>query len=166
MSQYIIRQVIESDLDRCFEIERTAYAGDEAATREKIGERILKYPEGFIVLELQGTIVGFINSGATDHVDMSNEEFKGLVGHDSNGHHIVIFSVVVHRNYQGQGFAGALILSFISRMTEMKKSSINLICRNKLVGFYKKYGFEYIGKSKSTHGGLSWHEMVLRLQDT
>ena len=163
MSEHKIRQVIESDLDRCFEIERVSYEGDEAATREKIRKRINEYPEGFIVLEWKGTVIGFINCGATDHVDLANEEFKDLVGHDSNGNHIVVFSVVVHREYQGQGFAGRLMDSFISRMSEMKKSSIHLICRFQLVKFYKKYGFEHIGESKSNHGGFRWHEMVLCL---
>ena len=163
MNDYKLRQVIESDVERCFEIERGSYEGDEAATREKIYKRIREYPEGFIVLELRGTVIGFINCGATDHVDLANEEFKDLVGHDSNGTHIVVFSVVVDREYQGQGFAGELMASFISRMKEMKKSSIYLICRYQLVEFYKKYGFKYTGESKSTHGGLSWHEMVLRL---
>ena len=163
MSEHKFRQVAESDLDRCFEIERGSYEGDEAATREKIRKRICEYPEGFIVLEWKGTVIGFINCGATDRVDLANEEFKDLVGHDSNGNHIVVFSVVLHRDYQGQGFAGELMASFISRMREMKKSSVHLICISQLVGFYKKYGFEYIGESNSRHGGLRWHEMILCL---
>ncbi len=163
ISQFKIRQVNESDLDRCFEIERDSYEGDEAANREKISKRIREYPEGFIVLEVQGIVVGFINCGATDSVELANEDFKDLIGHDSNGSHVVIFSVVVHRAYQSQGFAGKLVTSFIFRMREMEKISIYLICRDNLIGFYKKYGFEYIGASKSTHGGLNWHEMVLFL---
>ena len=163
MSDYIIRNVIESDLDQCFEIERVSYEGNEAATIEKIKKRIQKYPEGFIVLEWRGIVVGFINSGATDHVDLANEEFKDLIGHDSNGNHIVIFSAVVHRDYQGKGLAGRLLTDFVIRIRKMQKKSIHLICRDNLIDFYKKYGFQYIRKSDSTHGGLSWHEMVLPL---
>ena len=61
MSDYKIRNVVKSDLDRCFEIEKVFYEGNEAATREKIRKRIHKYPEGFIVMELNGMVVGFIN---------------------------------------------------------------------------------------------------------
>lgn len=163
MSETLIRNVTESDLDRCFEIEQISYEGDEAATKEKIKKRIQDYPEGFIVMEAGGDVVGFINCGATDDVDLANEEFKGLVGHDSNGKHVVIFSVVVHRDEQGKGFAGKLLTEFISRMRKMQKSSIHLICRDKHIDFYKKYGFTYIRPSDSTHGGLSWHDMVLAL---
>ena len=163
MSDYKIRNVAESDLDRCFEIEQVSYEGDEAATRKKIRKRIRQYPEGFIVLDLNGMVVGFINCGATDNVDLANEEFKDLIGHESNGKHIVIFSVVVHKDFQGKGFAGKLLADFINRIKRMQKRSIHLICRDNLIEFYKKYGFEYIRKSDSTHGGLNWHEMVLSL---
>ena len=81
-SELKIRTVTEADLDRCFEIESVAYAGDEAATREKIHKRILAYPEGFVVLENDYEIVGFINCGAAHQVELSDEEFKELVGHD------------------------------------------------------------------------------------
>ena len=163
MSDYKIRNVAASDLDRCFEIEKVSYEGDEAATKEKISNRILQYPDGFIVMDLSGTVVGFINCGATDKVDLADEEFKDLIGHDSNGKHVVIFSVVVHRDFQGKGLAGKLLADFIDRIKKMQKKSIHLICRDNLIGFYKKYGFEYIRKSNSTHGGLNWHEMVRSL---
>jgi ribosomal protein S18 acetylase RimI-like enzyme len=122
MSDYKIRGVTESDLDRCFEIEKDSYEKGEAATREKIRKRILRYPEGFIVMELRGSVVGFINCGATDNVDLANEDFKDLVGHDSNGNHVVIFSVVVHRDYQGKGLAGKLLTDFIFRIQQMQKN--------------------------------------------
>ena len=150
-------------MDRCFEIESLSYEGDEAATREKIEKRIHEYPEGFIVLESNGEIAGFINCGATDHVDLADEKFKDLVGHDSKGRHVVVFSVVVHRDFQGKGLAGKLMAEFVLRIKKMQKKSIHLICRDNLIDFYKKYGFDYIKKSKSTHGGLRWHEMVLQL---
>ena len=34
----------EQDVQRCYEIEISAYEGDEAATREKIALRIAQYP--------------------------------------------------------------------------------------------------------------------------
>ena len=106
MSKILIREVCISDLDRCYAIESTAYAGDQAASREKIGKRIEIYPEGFLVLEFEGEIAGLINSGATDNVQLSDEEFKELTGHDPNGKKIVIMSIAIHPEFQGKGFAG------------------------------------------------------------
>ena len=165
MSGINIRIVNEQDLDRCYEIESVSYSGDEAATKDKILKRIKTYPEGFIVLENDREVIGFINSGATQKVELSDEEFKELVGHDPEGKHIVILSVVVHPDYQGKGLAGELMNSFINKMKALGKTDIFLICQPELIGMYARYGFVNLGKSDSDHGGLSWHEMSLCLQD-
>ena len=158
-----IREAVQADLDRCYEIESSAYAGDEAASREKIQKRINVYPEGFLVLEIGGEIAGLINSGATDDVQLSNEEFKQLVGHDPAGKKIVVMSVAVHPAFQRKGLAGQLIKVFSDKMKAMGKAEIFLICQTGLIDMYARHGFEYIGVSDSEHGGLSWHEMSLSL---
>ena len=163
MSQFNIREVKEDDLDRCFVIESDAYSGDEAATKEKILKRIKQYPEGFIVIENDQQVVGFINSGATDHVVLSDENFKELVGHDSSGKQIVIMSVVTHPEYQGLGLVNQLMSHFVDKMREHNKTDIFLICQTELIDMYRKYGFKLLGLSKSEHGGLSWHEMSMAL---
>ena len=163
MSELIIRSANVSDLDRCFEIENDAYAGEEAATKEKVLKRIQTYPEGFIVLENETEIIGFINSGATHKVELSDEEFKELIGHDPDGKHIVIMSVAIHPNYQGKRFTSLLMRNFINAMQAMGKTEIYLICQTELINMYAKYGFIHLGESDSDHGGLSWHEMSLAL---
>ena len=164
MSDINIRIVNEQDLDRCFEIESVSYSGDEAATKDKILKRIKTYPEGFIVLENDNEIIGFINSGATHKVELSDEEFKELVGHDPEGKHIVILSVVIHPDYQGKGMASKLMSSFIDKMKALGKTDIFLICQPGLVDMYAGYGFVNLGESSSSHGGMSWNEMSLSLQ--
>jgi len=155
------RTALVADLNRCFEIETVSYQGDEAASKEKILKRIQTYPQGFIVLEVDAVIAGFINSGACHEVVLSDEEFKELIGHDESGENIVIMSVVVHPDFQGKGYATLLMKEFIKRMKLMNKKSIHLICQTHLVEMYASHGFEYIGKSDSDHGGMAWHEMVL-----
>lgn len=166
MPEVNIRIVNEQDLDRCFEIESVSYSGDEAATKDKILKRIKTYPEGFIVLENDTEIVGFINSGATQKVELSDEEFKELIGHDPEGKHIIILSVVIHPDYQGKGMASKLMNSFISNMKALGKSDIFLICQTELIDMYARYGFVNLGISDSDHGGMSWNEMSLSLEDT
>jgi ribosomal protein S18 acetylase RimI-like enzyme len=161
--QILIREVEYADLDRCYEIESAGYAGDEAATREKIGKRIEVYPQGFLVLEAEGVIAGLINSGATNTVQLSDESFKELIGHDPDGKKIVIMSVVVHPDFQNRGLAGMLLTEFIGKMKAMAKTEIHLICQTELIDMYARHGFEYLGKSDSDHGGLHWHEMIITL---
>ncbi|GGK75651.1 GNAT family N-acetyltransferase [Amphritea balenae] len=163
MSELNIRTVREQDLERCFEIEITAYSGDEAASKEKILKRIRTYPEGFIVLENDQEIIGFINAGASHKVEMSDEAFKEMVGHDPDGKYVVIMSVVIHPDYQRQKLAGKLMQEFIGRMRRLDKSEIYLICQQHLIGMYAGFGYREIGESDSDHGGLSWYEMSLTL---
>ena len=76
MSHATFRQATPSDIDRCYEIESAAYPADEAATREKIAIRIDRYPQGFLCMEQDGDIIGFINAGCAWEVVMSDEAFK------------------------------------------------------------------------------------------
>jgi ribosomal protein S18 acetylase RimI-like enzyme len=163
MQTLTFRQAMPSDLNRCYEIETSSYAGEEAATKEKILKRIEIYPEGFLILENEKEIVGFVNSGAADQVELSDESFKELVGHHSDGKNIVIMSVVTHPHYQRQGMASRLMLEFIKQMRAMQKQKIMLICQTELIPMYASFGFVDLGPSDSEHGGLSWHEMELYL---
>lgn len=158
-----IRNATPDDAERCYAIESASYEGDEAATFEKIRKRIHTWPQGFIVLESEGVIAGFINSGAALEVRMDDDAFKELVGHDPDGPHVVVMSVVVHPDFQGRGYAARLMGDFIGRMRQLGKSSINLMCKSPHVPFYERFGFAYVRPSPSTHGGMAWHEMVLAL---
>ena len=157
------RAASPADADRCYEIEISAYEGDEAATREKIATRIALYPEGFLVMERGGQIVGFINSGCAYDVVMSDEAFKELVGHDAMAPNVVIMSVVVDPAEQGKGYSTLLMKTFVDRMRAMGKATIHLMCKDRHVDLYRKFGYEYVRPSESDHGGMAWHEMILVL---
>lgn len=152
-----------ADAERCYAIEIGAYEGDEAATLEKIRTRIAQYPQGFLVLENAGEIVGFINSGCAHEVVMSDEAFKELVGHDPAAPNVVIMSVVVDPAYQGKGYAKQLMDEFIARMKAAGKLTIHLMCKEQHVALYRKLGYQYVKPSPSDHGGMAWHEMLMVL---
>lgn len=152
-----------ADADRCFEIETSAYEGDEAATHAKISKRIETYPEGFLIREVGGKIVGFINSGCAYVVEMSDEDFKELIGHDPDAPNVVIMSVVVDPAEQGKGHSKALMEAFIKRMRKIGKTTIHLMCKECHVPLYEKFGYQYLRPSASDHGGMTWHEMSMQL---
>src|SRR4030067_1388631 len=156
----IIRHVVKGDLDACFTIESTCSTTD-AATREKIEKRIAIFPDGFLVAEANGLVVGMINSGATDKDDITEDAFKDMSDHIHNGKHIVIFSLAVLPAFQGVGISRRLMEKFIEASGDLKKEKILLMCKSGLISYYRKYGFHYAGKSKSTLGGFEWHEMYL-----
>lgn len=157
------RLPVPADTARCHAIEIAAYEGDEAATREKIATRIAQYPEGFLVMALDGDIVGFINSGCAHEVVLADEAFKELVGHDPRAPHVVIMSVAIDPAYQGRGLATPMMGRFVERMRAMGKHSIHLMCKQRHVALYERLGFRYVRPSASDHGGMAWHEMVMAL---
>ena len=152
-----------ADAERCYAIEIGAYEGDEAATLEKIRTRIAQYPQGFLILQNAGEIVGFINSGCAHEVVMSDEDFKELIGHDPAAPNVVIMSVVVDSVHQGKGYAKRLMDEFIARMKASGKQTIHLMCKQQHVALYQKMGYQYVKPSPSDHGGMAWHEMGMAL---
>lgn len=163
MSELHFRAATEQDIDRCYLIETSSYGGSQAASKEKIFKRITTYPQGFIVLEKERQIVGFINAGACFNVQLSDDDFKQMLGHDPTGDKIVIMSVVVHPDYQRQGLANIMLTNFIKQIKTLNKTEIHLMCETALVPLYAGHGFIELGISASNYAGLKWHEMSLTL---
>ncbi len=162
MNNLKIRYVRDNDLDDCYRVESACYTSD-GATREKIQKRISLFPEGFLVAETKGQIIGLINSTSTDKEDITDEELKDMVGHVKDGKNMVIFSLAVLPEFQGNGISKQLMLRFIKVSKDLKKEKILLLCKSELIPYYQNYGFLYGGKSKSKHGGFEWYEMNLLL---
>ena len=157
-----IRQVNKHDVDGCYRTESACYTSD-GATREKILKRIMLFPKGFLIAETTGEIIGLINSASTDKDEITDEEFKDMVGHVKDSGNMVIFSLAVLPEFRGNGISKQLMARFIEVSTALKKEKVLLICKSELVSYYQKYGFLYGGKSNSKHGGFEWHEMHLLL---
>ena len=163
MSRLIIRHVLPADLDECFAVETSGFPPEEAATRETIRLRIDRFPEGFLVAEADGKVVGILNSAATDQEDLSDEELKQLTGHDPRGKNLVVFALAVLPDYRRQGIAGRLMSRFAEDARQQGRENILLMCKQHLIAYYERMGFRHAGLSKSTHGGAEWHEMKLAL---
>jgi GNAT superfamily N-acetyltransferase len=163
MPEPVFRQALPSDAERCYAIEIGAYEGDEAATLAKIRTRIDQYPQGFLVMELEGQLIGFINSGCAHEVVMSDEAFKELVGHDAAAPNVVIMSVVIDPLFQGRGYASVMMKTFVDQMRQAGKQTIHLMCKERHVALYARQGYGYVRPSPSDHGGMSWHEMLMVL---
>jgi len=147
------------DVEACFILEGKTFPEEEAACKENIEIRLRKFAEGFIVGELDGEIVAHINSGSTNQEDITDEEFKELIGHEDGGKNIVIFSVAVDPIHQKKGIAKMMMKEFIEVSRKMRKEKILLLCKENLMGMYERMGYRKIGISASTHGGAVWYEM-------
>ncbi|MUM76143.1 GNAT family N-acetyltransferase [Pseudodesulfovibrio sp. F-1] len=163
MNNITIRMVEPDDLTACHTIEARSFPPLEAAWTSALRTRIETYPEGYLVAETGNRVVGQINSGSTSKNDISDAEFKQLVGHDPDGENIVIFSLSVLPEYRNQGIATRLLESFVDHARDMGKHKVMLLCKPDIVPYYERRGFTDGGLSTSTHGGATWHVMSLTL---
>jgi ribosomal protein S18 acetylase RimI-like enzyme len=164
MDKIIVRNVLPRDLDECFLVETSGFPPEEAASRETIQLRIETFPEGFLVAQVDGRVVGMLNSAATDQDDISDEELKQLVGHDPGGKNMVVFALAVLPEFQKRGIARQLMSRFVEEARQGKKGNVLLMCKRHLIAYYERMGFRHAGLSRSTHGGAEWHEMRLELR--
>lgn len=156
-----IRNAKIGDLHSIINIENQCFLPSEAASSENITKRINEFPEGFLVAESNQEIVGILNCGCVIEEDISKEELKSLIGHDPNGHYMVVFGLAVSPNHRKKGIAYALLDELRSRFNN--KKGVLLLCKEELIPYYEKYGFINQGKSKSSHGGFSWFQMKYSL---
>ena len=163
MNEMIIRHVLGKDLDACFAVETSGFPPEEAATRQTIKLRIDRFPQGFLVAEVNGRVVGILNSATTNKSDIADEELKQLIGHDPDGKNMVVFALAVLPEFQKQGIARQLMSRFVEESRQRKKENVFLLCKQHLIAYYERMGFRHVGLSKSTHGGAEWHEMRLAL---
>ena len=164
MNEVIIRHVLPEDLDDCFRVEISGFPPEEAATRGTVQLRMERFPQGFLVAQVDGKVVGMLNSGATNKDDISDEELKQLIGHDPAGKNMVVFALAVLPAFQKRGIARQLMSRFIEEARQHGKESVLLLCKQHLIAYYEKMGFAHLGLSKSTHGGAEWRQMRLALK--
>jgi ribosomal protein S18 acetylase RimI-like enzyme len=164
MNGIIIRNVRPTDLEECYLVEISGFPPEEAASKETIKLRIDTFPQGFIVAEIDGRVIGILNSAATNKEDISDEELKQLIGHDPDGKNLVVFALVVLPEFQKRGIANQLMNRFVEAAREHKKENVLLMCKQHLIAYYERMGFVHVGLSRSTHGGAKWHEMRLSLE--
>jgi GNAT superfamily N-acetyltransferase len=165
MDDLNIRNVTEADLDGCYEVEIACWPPEEAAAKETIDRRIAAFPQGFFVAESDGRVIGMLNSCCTNREDLGDEELKQLVGHDVDGLNLVVFALGVLPRFRKRGIAAALMSRFIRLAGELNKEKVLLICKSDLVAYYERFGFVHAGLSRSVHGGATWQQMVLKLDN-
>ncbi|GGI45445.1 N-acetyltransferase [Paenibacillus marchantiophytorum] len=162
-----IRPVVtDSDLNQSYEIERSVYTKEAAASPEAFLLRKEAFGAYFLVAEMTGietvpTIIGVTNGIKLNHIDLADESIKQGIQSAANGSYWCILTIAVHPLHQRQGVATALLQHIIRIAQSDHLKGIVLMCEEHLIPFYEKHGFHYMAPSKSEHGGIQWHEMHL-----
>ena len=134
MSEIIIREVIESDLENGFleSLDNLRHASSLAQNSAKnILREILENRYHTIhVAELDGKIIG----STTLLIEQKFIHDGGFVGH--------IEDVVVKKEFEGQEIGMKLVLSLLDVANEKKCYKTILNCEDELIPFYEKIGFK------------------------
>lgn len=161
----IIRQVRESDIDAVTRVEAVCFPEAEAAGREAFVQRIHTFPESFFVAERNGEIIGFINGCVTDSRTIRDEMFEDVSFHNPSGAYQSIFGLDVAPEYQHHGLASRLMEHLIEAAGRQGRRGLILTCKERLIGFYEKFGYRKLGLSESVHGGAVWYDMILEFPE-
>ena len=158
----IIRTATVDDLDNIAKVEAECFPPAEAATVEEFKDRLEHYSNHFWLMYDADKLVSFVDGFCTDEPDLTDEMYAKADMHNENGKWQMIFGVNTIPSYRNQGLAGQLIKEAIADAKAHHRAGLVLTCKDKLVNYYAKFGFENEGKSdKSNHGGVDWNQMRL-----
>lgn len=156
-----IRTATIADIDAIAKVESLCFPQAEAATREQIAERVKVYGNHFWLMLDEGKLIAFVDGMVTDEADLTDEMYEKADMHNEQGQWQMIFGVNTIPEYRRNGYAGELIKRAIADAKEQGRKGLVLTCKDKLVRYYAKFGFENEGVSESEHGNVVWNQMRL-----
>lgn len=140
-----IRIATIKDLDAVTAVEAECFPPAEAATREELEERLTYYADHFWLMFDGDKLIAFVDGFVTDEEDLTDEMYAKADLHNEDGAWQMIFGVNTIPAYRKHGRKGLV-----------------LTCKDHLVHYYAKFGFENEGISESEHGGVRWNQMRLK----
>lgn len=157
-----IRYATIEDLKAISAVETECFPPAEAATEKEFTERIRYYGNHFWLMFEQEKLIAFVDGFVTDEPDLTDEMYENAAMHNENGAWQMIFGVNTLPAYRKHGYAGELIRRAIEDAKQQGRKGLVLTCKDKLVPYYAKFGFQDEGVTdKSTHGNVVWHQMRL-----
>lgn len=156
-----VRKAQTADLDRIAEIEAESFPPEEAASKEKYAWRLANYPDYFIVGERDKEIIGVICMIPMAVPVINDDIFE--MERLPMGTVCAVLSVMTAASNRGQGIAEQMLEAAINLARKQGMASMALTCKEHLIHYYSKFGFEKQGVSASVHGGALWYDMVKKL---
>lgn len=156
-----IRHAVPADVGTLADIEAASYPPAEGASRQSIAGRVAVYPDHFWLLEEDGGVKAFVNGLVTDQPDLTDAMYDDPHLHTPEGSWQMIFSVVTAPAHRREGCASRVLRQVCADAKAAGRRGVVLTCKERLIGFYARFGFVDEGVSTSTHGDVVWHQMRL-----
>lgn len=157
-----IRTAQMEDIDAITAVETECFPPAEAATREEFAERLKYYKDHFWLMFDGGRLVAFVDGMVTSQKDLTDEMYEKAELHEEQGDWQMIFGVNTIPAYRRCGLAEQLLKRAIADAKAQGRKGLVLTCKDKLIHYYAKFGFENEGVSESVHGNIVWNQMRLK----
>lgn len=155
-----LRKAKPENLDVIASVEAACFPPAEAASRERLKERLDRYPECFwIGFDQYGTVTCYTGGLVAKESDLSDEMYADPSFHDPDGDWLMLFSVCTLPEYQRQGLGAWMLNRVLSEAESDGRKGVVLTCKEDLIHYYEKFGFVNEGESPSVHGGAKWYQM-------
>lgn len=159
----IVRNATLDDLNRLAEIEEEAFPPAEAASKASYRWRLQHFPQYCFVGEKDGVILGAVVGRPTVKELIEDEIYEPV--DLPIGETVAILSVLTDLKYRKQGIAQQVMEVAIEEYRRMGIKNLSLTCKEHLLHYYAKFGFEEVGVSKSVHGGALWYDMKMAVKN-
>lgn len=156
-----IRYGTEQDAAIAAAIEAECFPPVEAATPEQLRDRLHYYGNHFWFLFDGEVPVSFVDGFVTDEKDLTDGMYERADLHREDGAWQMIFGVNTIPAYRRRGCAGLLLNRAIADAKAQGRKGLVLTCKEALIPYYHRFGFENEGISASVHGNVTWYQMRL-----
>lgn len=152
-----------TDLAAIMAIEQQGFSPAEAATQASMRERILQYPETFIVATEADQVLGYIVGPTSMQRYIADILFEQALPNQAADHYQTVLSLAVDPQQRQRGIASELLTQLRLAAHQNHRQAITLTCLARLVPFYEKNGYQNEGLSTSQHANEAWYNLVLPL---
>ena len=132
-----IREVQPSDLESVWLIGESNSDSQDEISIETIKERIRNYAGTFLLASLNEEIIGYIIGD--ELTKFTQSDFEAAIPDTSD--FITILDLVVHPDYQGQGFGTLLLGAMKEYAFQKNRPGLYLLSRDELLAYFEMNGF-------------------------
>ena len=157
-----VKYATSEDIAALAAVEAECFPPAEAATEKEFIERVRYYGNHFWLMYEEEKLIAFVDGFVTDEQDLTDEMYENASMHQEDGAWQMIFGVNTLPAYRNRGYAGELLKRAIADAKDQGRKGLVLTCKDRLVHYYAKFGFENEGVSESVHGNVVWNQMRLK----